>query len=171
MHAVVANKLDTVLVLREFDGVDWNSKDLLGFSAIMIAVKYLYLEILEILLAVPDIDVNCYNKDGKGLAEIAIETNGQGVIVVTVGSSQSVTDLTVKCVEMLSKDTRVNWNNKNVNGETPVVSAVKENSIEIAKILLQVPSVDLEITCKDGSSLEQIARYVQSQRNSFNNNH
>ena len=49
MHAVVANKLDTVLVLREFDGVDWNSKDLLGFSAIMIAVKYLRLEILEIV--------------------------------------------------------------------------------------------------------------------------
>ena len=173
MHAVEANKLDTVLVLREFDGVDWNSKDLLGFSAIMIAVKYLYLDILEILLAVPDIDVNCYNKDGKDLAEIAIEIaiDRQSVFVNANGKQIVNDNLTVKCIEMLSKDTRVNWNNKNVNGETPVVSVVRENNVELAKILLQVPSVDLEITSKDGSSLEQIARYVQSQRNSFNINH
>ena len=159
MHAVEANKVDSILVLREFHEVNWNSKDHLGFSVAMIAVKNLHLDILEILLTMPDIEMNSFNKAGKGIAEIAIECTRKADFKGKAGPESSDK---IKCIEMLSKDTRVDWNNKNENGETPVVRILKENQVEIGKILLQTPGVDLDITDKDGLTLEQIARYVST---------
>ena len=67
----------------------------------------------------------------------------------------------LKCSEKIPELTGID-NNKDENGETPVVRILKENQVEIGKILLQTPGVDLDITDKDGLTLEQIARYVST---------
>ena len=61
----------------------------------------------------------------------------------------------IKCVELLSKDPRVNWNARNRNGETPVMVALKNEETEMLKILIKTPGVDLGdiIKVKEGNDL------------------
>ena len=54
----------------------------------------------------------------------------------------NVSAFPVKCVELLSKDPRVNWNARNGNGETPIMLALKNKEREMVKILLNTPGVD-----------------------------
>ena len=61
----------------------------------------------------------------------------------------------MKCVELLSKDPRVNWNIRNVDGDTPIMVALKNKEIEMVKILVRTPGVHLgDITkVKEGNDL------------------
>merc|ERR1719342_1701149 len=63
-----------------------------------------------------------------------------------------------RCVEMLSRDRRVDWNIKNSAGDTPVMFCLKTNKIEKARCLINTPGVDLDTVDRDGKYLETIAR-------------
>ena len=143
--AVYENRLQCVEVLRTARDVDWNVRSKSGDSPLSMAVEFGLSEILLTILSVPEphLDLSVTDERGRNVAQIAVEENG--------GERQ-------RCVEILSRDRRVNWNIKNSDGDTPVMFCVKNNKIEMARCLINTPGVDLDTVDRDGKYLENIAR-------------
>ena len=103
-------------MLREVDGVNWNVRSDIdigirttnGVSPLTLAVMRCRAECLQIILSVPepDLDLSVTDSRGRNIAQIAVEEDQ--------GDRQ-------RCVELLSGDRRVDWNIKNSNGDTPVM--------------------------------------------------
>ena len=75
--------------------------------------------------------------------------------------------LKLKCVELLSKDPRVNWNVRNDLGETPIMVALRKKEMEMVKILLKTPGVSLaDVTkSKEGENLlKEVLQEAEEQR-------
>merc|ERR1712150_91997 len=65
----------------------------------------------------------------------------------------------LKCVETLAAQERFNsWNVPDVKGDTPIMRALKENKINILKILSKCERVDLNKKNSEGSDIITIAR-------------
>ena len=143
--AVTWNKPRCVEVLRGAGDVDWNVRTDFGESPLTTAVKYGYADVLQTILSVPEphLDLSVTDCRRRNVAQIAVEENG--------GERQ-------RCVEILSRDRRVNWNIKNSDGDTPVMFCVKNNKIEMARCLINTPGVDLDTVDRDGKYLETVAR-------------
>jgi len=62
------------------------------------------------------------------------------------------------CLKMLAADARVNLNIKNTHGNTPLMYCLKTGRVDMARVLLQNPRVDLDTTDRDGNFPENIAR-------------
>ena len=80
---------------------------------------------------------------------------------------KDVTRFPVKCVELLRKDPRVNWNVKNVSGETPIMVALKNKETEMVKILLRTPGVSRDdvTQSKEGKNLlREVFQEAEEQR-------
>ena len=73
----------------------------------------------------------------------------------------NVTCFPVKCVELLSKDPRVNWNVRNAKGETPIMLALKNKEREMVKILLKNPRVDRGEILKTKEGMEILTEMLQ----------
>merc|ERR1712218_139206 len=144
LHHAVGNPA-CVSVLREVAGVDWNVRCNGGAYPLTLAVRRGHADILQIILSVPepDLDLSVTDRRGRNIAQIAVEENR--------GERQ-------RCVELLSGDRRVDWNIKNRNGDTPVMFCLKNNKIEMARCLINTPGVDLDTVDSEGRYLETIAR-------------
>ena len=92
------------------------------------------------ILAIPGVDYTVTDIDGWTLAHAAVR-----------GGS-------VECVELLAGVEGVPWNEKNNNGNTPLMKALKENKLDIAKVLLQYPRVDVTVPDDEGQTPEMWAR-------------
>merc|ERR1712062_56368 len=143
--AVDMNSPRCVEVLRGAGDVDWNVRTEDGESPLTMAVEDGYADVLQTILSVPEphLDLSVTDERGRNVAQIAVEENG--------GDRQ-------RCVEILSRDRRVNWNIKNSEGDTPVMFCVKNNKIEMARCLINTPGVDLDTMDRDGKYLETVAR-------------
>ena len=83
------------------------------------------------------------NFTGQTLARIAVE----------VGEDQDV--------RLLVESKTVDWNER-ADGEDPAIFwALNNEKVEMVKILLKVPGIDLKLRDKDNLSLERIARYLK----------
>jgi len=143
--AVAKNKPRCVEVLRGAGDVDWNVRTEDGESPLTMAVEDGYADVLQTILSVPEphLDLSVTDERGRNVAQIAVEG--------FLGERQ-------RCVEILSRDRRVNWNIKNSDGDTPVMFCVKNNKIEMARCLINTPGVDLDTVDRDGKYLETVAR-------------
>ena len=63
----------------------------------------------------------------------------------------------VECVELLADEEDVKWNEKNMVGNTPLLTAMRENNTELVKTLLKVPSVDINVKDRHGKCLLKLA--------------
>ena len=144
-YAVAKNKPRCVEVLRGAGDVDWNVRAVRGWYPLTMAVMRGYADVLQTILSVPEphLDLSVTDERGRNVAQIAVEENE--------GERQ-------RCVEILSRDRRVNWNIKNSDGDTPVMFCVKNNKIEMARCLINTPGVDLDTVDRDGKYLETVAR-------------
>ena len=141
--AVNQNNPRCVEALRTVAGVDWNITTDAGYNPLKWAVERGYADILQTLLSVSDLDLSVTDGRGRTVAQIAVEEER--------GERQ-------RCVEILSRDRRVDWNMKNSFGDTPVMFCLKNNKIEKARCLINTPGVDLDTVDRDGKKLETIAR-------------
>ena len=123
------------------------------------------------LCNLPGIDVNAGNPIAAALdfgsyvsVEYLLQQTGLNLDVKSYGgksvghsavSGFSLFYSPLKCVELLSKDPRVNWNVRNDLGETPIMVALKDKKMEMVKILLKTPGVSLaDVTkSKEGENL------------------
>ena len=93
---------------------------------------------------VPHLNLSVTDWRGRNIAQIAVEEEGGERL---------------RCVEILSRDRRVEWNIKNSDGDTPIMYCLKTNKMEKFCLLLNCPRVDLNTRDRDGKYLEDIARY------------
>merc|ERR1712130_447907 len=95
-------------------GLDWNVRDNNGDYPVTIALEWGLADILQIILAVPEsqLDLGVTDLYDDTVAQIAVESNE--------GERE-------KCFELLSQVERVDWNRKNSYGGTPVMFCLKTN--------------------------------------------
>ena len=55
-------------------------------------------------------------------------------------------DDSVECVELLSRDTRVDWNRRNESGDTPLMYCIKNNKTEMVEIIGGVSGIRNTVT-------------------------
>ena len=63
----------------------------------------------------------------------------------------------VECVEVLAGEEDVEWNEKNMVGNTPLLTAMRENNTDMVKTLLKIPSVDINVKDRHGKCLLKLA--------------
>ena len=68
----------------------------------------------------PQLDLNVTDKEGRTLAQIAVESNARDCL---------------KCVEILLEDSRVSWNVKNKERETPLMFCRRKKKTAMALAL------------------------------------
>jgi len=141
--AAFNNKPGSIEILRTLPNVDWNVRTNRGVYPLTVAVMRGYADFLQTLLSVPHLDLSVTDGRGRTVAQIAVEEEE--------GERQ-------RCVEILSRERRVDWNIKNSDGDTPVMFCLKTNKIEKARCLINTPGVDLDTVDRDGKYLETIAR-------------
>ena len=117
--------------LRAAAGLDWNLRNMAGETAIMKAATWGSADSLKILLTVSPslLDITATDVFGENVAWHAVDHLG-------TGDHQ-------RCVQLLSEDHRVDWNKRSQHGDTPLMYCLKHNELEIAKILINNPRVDI----------------------------
>ena len=131
-----------VEVLAGVPGVDWNRKDNLGWTPLYWALSCGNVDGARTILAIPGVDCRVRANDGRTLAHAA---------VCRFGAS-------VEFVELMLGVEEVEWNDKDVEGDTPLMAALKRNKLDIAKVLLQCPRVDVSVPDDGGQTPEMWAR-------------
>jgi len=127
---------ESVRILVETDKVDWNKKNNWGGTPLYWALRNGHSDIVEIIVKQSNIDYNIKTNNGVTLAQRAVITGN------------------VKSVETLAAQEKCQcWNVNDTDGDTPVLKALKENKMDILKILLKCPRVDLSCRDADGWSL------------------
>ena len=58
---------------------------------------------------------------------------------------------------MLAGEEDVEWNEKNMVGNTPFLTAMRENNTDMVKTLLKIPSVDINVKDRHGKCLLNLA--------------
>ena len=133
-------------VLARVPGVDWNRKDNLGWTPLHWALSCGNVDGARTILAIPGVDYRVRANDGRTLAHAA---------VCRFGAS-------VEFVELMLGVEEVEWNDKDVEGDTPLMKALKRSKFDIAKVLLQSPRVDVTIADIEGRTPEIWARLATS---------
>ena len=140
MLAVRENMLESLKILSQIQGIDWNIRDDFGDTVAMIAPHHI--ECLKILVQVQNIDWNIINK-GRTPAFIAME---QGR----------------KCIQIISEMENINWNiqcQSKVGFMTPLIFGVDRGYSQCLKILRQMKNIDWNQKNSFGQTLPMIARY------------
>ena len=100
-----------------------------------IAIQRGQIDMLKILLQIPSIDLNADRivgmNNGLTIAQIAVKSEAPG---------------SIECLELLSRDTRVNWNiTYRDNEDAPLLYVLKNRKSEMFKIMMTVPSIDFSV--------------------------
>ena len=103
---------------------------------------------LEILLSLPQplLDITATDDWGNNVAWCSV-----------LDTEEEEEGDRLRCVEMLCEDPRVDWNTRK-EGETPLLFCLEEGQVEMAKILIKNPRVDLNVQNNAGEFPETIAR-------------
>jgi len=146
-HAVARNYCECdnsmVALLLSTPNIDVNLKDNNGRTGLMRALTNDYNSVVALLLNTPNIDVNQKDNKGKCALHFATEDRNNETSKLLL-SHPSMTTLTIN-----QKEKRY--------GYTPVMWAVEMNRLKHLEVLVADPRVDLDITDKEGRSLEEVA--------------
>ena len=160
-HIKLPNKIDVFKLFTQYPGFNWNIPDNNGTMPIHLATEMAIkgderdVEILKILLNVPTIDVNAKDSNNENIANYVVdewycsicsEENyaNDGCDECSQGVGRRAEE-GLPVIKLLSQDERINWNNKNCLGNTPLVQAVEYGNVEAVKILLTIPCVDVTV--------------------------
>ena len=67
----------------------------------------------------------------------------------------------MECVELLLGVKEVDWNEKDSRGSSPLMKGLMWRRLDIVKVMLQCPRVDVAIDFKEGKTPEMWARSAQ----------
>ena len=135
-----------VQLLREAPGLKFNLKNEAGCTPLMVAAAVGNADSLQILLSVPQPELNLTVTGSSGL----------NVAWYAVKGREDRDKL--RRVELLCEDPRVDWNTRNGDGgNTPLLYCLKCQE-EMARIIIRNPRVDLNVQNNDGEFPETIAR-------------
>ena len=147
-YAVLYNFPDCVELLAGA-GADWNVMNNGGHSPFTLAARLGFSGILKFALSL-FCDLTLQDGKGKSVAWLALENMTGPYTVVDA----------LKCVQLLSQDSRVDWNTRNQAGDTPLMSCLKNNKLEVAKMILNNARVHFCMADSNGKFPETIARLI-----------
>ena len=151
-YAVEKNFAGCVELLRDSpkadETLDWTRENDYGETPMTKAVDKNSLESLSIILELPH----------SVMGNLSSSENYRVVWSCVSPSPPQVLDRD-RCLEMLTEDPRVNFNIKHDDtGDTPLHHCLNEGRVEMAKILIKNPRVDLNVKNNAGDFPETIAR-------------
>ena len=71
---------------------------------------------------------------------------------------ESDSDESVECVELLSRDHRVDWNRRNESGDTPLMFCIKNNKTEMVEIIGGISGIRNTVTESGFSFMREFIR-------------
>jgi len=154
--AAIWKNIEALKLLLEVPSIDVNIVDHRGWSALYMTLlagldfsvqcRNKNSEALKVLLEVPTIDVNTVDNTGENAVHWALNSERfEGLKLLLC--HPSVTALTLN-----QKD--------ECFGDTPVMRAVKGNTLKYLEVLVADPRVDLDTIDKKGRSLKKVARWL-----------
>lgn len=69
----------------------------------------------------------------------------------------------MKCVEAMEKTGKIDWNERNNIGNTPIMTALRNNKIEVVKFLLNHPKIDKSLRDTQGQTLFLLAKQKKNE--------
>ena len=135
-----------------------------------------YIEVVDLLLTVPGIDINKTNVRGhSALHDSCWQIGNRSEIIAKLCSDPriklnakdkfgrtpaflTVQRGSIENLRALMNVPGVNWNIKNNGGVSPPMFAIIYDKIEKVAELVKIPSIDLSTTNKSGETLEKVAR-------------
>ena len=135
-------RTECVRILAETGRVDWNKRGEEGQTPLYEALGGGHSDTVEIIVQQPNIDYNVKTTLGESLGHAAAKGGN------------------VENVKFLAAEERFHcWNLPDVDGDSPIMMALKEGMTKIVEILLRCSRVDLNGRDKEGWSL--IFRAIQ----------
>jgi len=144
LHLAVVGGPSCVRELKGAAGLKWNLKDVAGRTPLLSAAFYGRADSLQVLLTVLHVDLASIDNSGYNVAWLAVKN--------------SVWGNSLGCVKLLSEEPSVEWNTRDEIGDTPLLFCLKQKKLDLARILLSNPRVDLHVQNKAGKFPETIAR-------------
>ena len=143
-YAIFRNNAEYVKILSTLTHIPvyWNIANIFGEYPIIMSLKLCHIDIFQIILSTPGIDLSVSDVSGKHITHIALQHYDNRV---------------QRAVELLSKDKRVNWNIKNSDGDTPLMHCLALDKIENAQCLINIPGIDLNTIDSNGYYPEELA--------------
>ena len=163
LHLAFENdNLGCIKILGEASGLNWNLKDQMEWTPLLTAAVLGRADSLEIILNVPQHQVDLTVIDNKGFnvawcALFNAMDNKEDEEEEYRGDRK-------RCVELLTADPRVDWNFRDPeDGDTPLHfclenGELERGEVELAKIIIKNPSVELNVQNNAGKFPETIAR-------------
>ena len=142
-----------IKILGEASGLDWNLKDQYGYTPLLKAAVWGRVDSLEIILSVPQplVDFSVTDNNGFNVVWLALFD--------ALEEDEEYRGDPERCVELLTADPRVDWNFRDPEkGDTPLHFCLKNGKVEIAKMIIKNPNVDLNAQNIVGEFPETIAR-------------
>ena len=153
--AAVSDCQELLELLLAQTGVKVNIRDQNYRTPLMAACISGQERIVRRLCQAPDVSLNCPDDNGLTALHFAVKFSpGSSSACVSVlrnekcscPSYRNVAQLAVesygldsiRCVELLARDGRVDWSIKNRYGDTPLMYCMKNNKSEMAKIILEM---------------------------------
>jgi len=137
--AAYQNNKALIKILAENPELDWNAGDLGDGYPITAALDSGYNEIVELLLEQPTLDLSVLKHEGRSVGHCAVQYRA----LKSYPEEKNTIAFPVKCVELLSKDQRMDWNIRDDNGDTPIMIALRNKEMEMVRILIKTPGVHL----------------------------
>ena len=137
-RATLYHNVAAIKILAENPDLNWNAGGDVFQTPIFRALSGGYVDILELLLSQPTLVLSRTDYKGNSVGHFAVEYS---FVKEFNPGELNVSAFPVKCVELLSKDPRMNWNVRNKKGETPIMVALKNKEKDMVKILLKNPNV------------------------------
>ena len=168
-HAIELRALNVVRLLREDPRVDWNLRSVNGGSPITRALTVCNVDILKIVLSVPEVNLDVLDFDNEDYGRLGLNLP-QLIVYCERDNGKSC----LACLELLMKEVEVrrqkagareplvDWNRRfdNPAEDTPILYAIKNKKYKLVKLLLQTRGVDETIRDKSGFCVRDIARSV-----------
>ena len=120
--AVYHNRQSCVELLMGVGDLDWNVRGVEGDYPVTLTVEEGNGDILRIILSVP----------GDHF-DLSVEVHGDNLAWLAVKNSDNSGQL--RCMKLLCKDERVDWNTRDEAGDTPLLFCLKENQLEMARLV------------------------------------
>lgn len=154
---IVAAKMDHWKVIRhilDYQDADVNIKDSAGNTALMMASRYGNLMSVRELLGVDGIDVNVQNRRGWNALSLASENGHADVFreIMDYSGIDVIDTLTiyaqkdnVKMLTLVLKSYETPINEFNEDGNTLLIEAIKNNSLNVFNYLLKHKEIDINV--------------------------
>lgn len=177
LTAVTAKHEHIVKFLLTIPGIDVNSKNNFGTTALQIASGTIpNIKIVHMLLAVPSIDINAQDNRGNTALILAAQENQAHIIKLLLHNTNTAVNTNIQdnygdtalfkaieeghndCARLLLEVPDIDINIQNINGHTALLKAAFHGNEYIIKLLLQVPKLNLMAQDKLGHTATMIAQ-------------